>query len=140
MVAEARKYVGVPFRHQGRNPAVGLDCIGLGVAYLRGLGYDVRDRTDYGRDPDGSLRAALVHSLGAAVAEGEGCWRHAQPGDVLSMRFANIGAAPERHVGIASDFGGELYLIHADNSHGKVVEIPMDDRWKRRVIGVWRVA
>ena len=31
-------------------------------------------------------------------------------------------------------------MIHADSHHKRVVEIPLDARWQRRVIGVWRVA
>lgn len=139
-VAAARSFLDVPFKHQGRNPAVGIDCVGLGVLYLRSLGHDVRDRTDYGRDPDGTLRAELVRVLGPPVAEGRDCWRYAKPGDVLAIRFAHIGSAPERHVAIASELYGHLAMIHADNSHGRVVEHPVDDRWKRAIVAVWRPA
>ena len=134
-LAVARKYLGVRVKHQGRNPAVGLDCVGYCRQYLIDLGYTIGDRADYSRDPDGSLRMEVDKALGAPVATGNGAWRHAMPGDVLSIRYAR-----ERHVAIASELYGQLAMIHADNSHGKVVEHPMDDRWKRRVVAVWRVA
>lgn len=141
-LAVARSFLGVKFKHQGRNPALGIDCVGLGVLYLRALGVKVHDRTDYGRDPDGSLRAAMCRSMGDPVAEGVGCWKYAQPGDVMSIRFSNLGHVPERHVAIASELYGQPAMIHADGSPSvsKVCEIPLDDNWKRRVIGVWRVA
>jgi len=141
-VSVARQFLGVPFKHQGRNPELGIDCVGLGVLYLRALGVHIRDRTDYGRDPDGTLRATLCRALGQPVAEGPGSWQRAQPGDVLSIRFASLGHVPERHVAIASEMYGQPALIHADNSPTikKVCEHLMDERWKARVIGVWRVA
>lgn len=140
-LALARQFVDVPFKHQGRNPAVGVDCVGLGVLYLRACGYQVPDRTDYGRDPDGTLRRELTRTLGDPVAEGPGCCKHAEPGDLLSLRFANLGHVPERHVAIASELYGQPALIHADSSPtiAKVCEHPMDATWQRRVIGVWRV-
>lgn len=135
---DARCFVGVPFRHQGRNPGIGIDCIGLGVLYLRRRGYTVRDRTDYGRDPDGTLRAALEGALGPAVAIGRGCQAHARPGDMLMIEWA---ADHPRHVAIASELYGGPALIHADNSPtiAKVCEHPIDLKWQRRIIGVWRV-
>lgn len=139
-LAVARSFLGVPFLHQGRNPEVGVDCVGLGVLYLRELGIDVRDRTAYDRNPDGTLRAELTRVMGAPIAEGPGCWEHARPGDVLSIRFANLSRVPERHVAIASELYGQPAMIHADSSQKRVVEHPMDARWQRRVIGVWRPA
>lgn len=139
-LAVARNFLRVPFLHQGRNPDVGVDCVGLGVLYLRTLGIDVRDRTTYDRNPDGTLRDELVRVMGAPIAEGHGCWKHAQPGDVLSLRFANLSRVPERHVAIASELYGQPAMIHADSREKRVVEHPMDARWQRRVIGVWRPA
>ena len=135
MPAEARKYVGVPWRHQGRNPEVGLDCVGIVALYLAHRGIRVRDRKDYGRDPDGSLWAEIVRCLGEPVSRRA---EDARPGDVVVMDFAN--GAP-RHVGIVSEFQGVPHLIHADNSPTvrKVVEVPIDRRWARRITGVWRV-
>jgi cell wall-associated NlpC family hydrolase len=139
-LAVARNFLRVPFLHQGRNPDVGVDCVGLGVLYLRTLGVEVRDRTTYDRNPDGTLRDELVRAMGAPIAEGPGCWKHAQPGDVLSLRYANLSRVPERHVAIATELYGKPAMIHADSREKRVVEHPMDARWQRRVIGVWRPA
>jgi cell wall-associated NlpC family hydrolase len=134
-LAIARKYLGVPVKHQGRNPAVALDCVGYCRQYLMDLGYQIADRADYSRDPDGTLRLEVSRALGNPIATGSGAWRSVQPGDVLSIRYAR-----ERHVAIASELYGQLAMIHADNSIGRIVEHPMDDRWKRRVVAVWRPA
>jgi len=126
--AAAREFIGVPWAHQGRNPAVGIDCVGLVVLSLRACGIEVKDRTDYGRHPDGSIRAEITAALGAP-AQG------VQPGDVALVNFR-----AERHVGIVSCDRDGLTLIHADSHRGKVVEHPMDARWLARVVATWRVA
>ena len=53
MIASARACIGTPFHHQGRAIGIGLDCIGLIVVALTAAGFSVRDRSDYGRRPDG---------------------------------------------------------------------------------------
>lgn len=139
MVAEARQFVGVPWKHQGRDPATGIDCVGLVVLYLRQLGIEPDDRADYGPDPDGSLWAEICRCLGAPVATGRGSAREARAGDVVVLEFTS--RAP-RHVGIVSEFQGAPHLIHADSAKTvrKVVEIPLDRRWASRIVGVWRIA
>ena len=39
IAAAARALVGVPFRLQGRDPVLGLDCVGLVGAAMRAAGY-----------------------------------------------------------------------------------------------------
>jgi len=63
IVAAARVYERVPFRHQGRSKS-GIDCLGLLAVTFRDRGMTVRDRTDYGRHPNlGELRAGLDERL-----------------------------------------------------------------------------
>ena len=38
IVAEARKWIGTPFRHQGRIRGRGVDCVGLPLCVMRDLG------------------------------------------------------------------------------------------------------
>ncbi len=126
----ARSLIGVPWAHQGRNPAVGIDCVGLLVLSVRACGIPVDDRTDYGRDPDGTLYAALCEWLAGPFTD-------TQPGDVVLIQFT---ARQPRHVAIVSEGLYGLTLIHADSKHGKVVEHVMDDRWAARIAGAWRIA
>lgn len=135
LLDELRKCIGTPWKHQGRNPKVGLDCAGFGAHWLALNGIRVRDRKDYGRDPDGSLWAELCRCLGEPIAQGRDCAKRARPGDVVLMEYT-FGA--HRHVGVIADAYG-LSLIHADSNMGRVVEHPLDARWARRIVGVWRL-
>ena len=52
IAAAAESFIGTPFRHQGRRPGVGLDCVGVWVCALRACGVEVEDVTTYRRLPD----------------------------------------------------------------------------------------
>ncbi|WP_396615441.1 hypothetical protein ACHZ97_14280 [Lysobacter soli] len=122
----ARRSIGVPWLHQGRDPAVGIDCVGLLV-----LAFEYPGPTpDYGRDPfDGLLESHLQAHFGASRTDG------VRVGDVLAFAFA--GAV--RHVGLVGDYlYGGLSLIHTDSHLGRVTEHPLDAKWLRRVRGVYR--
>lgn len=136
-IEQMRQHVGVRFRHQGRNPDTGLDCVGLVRLYLLARGYVFDDRSDYDRDPDGSLEKELVRVMGRPVALGAGAGTHAQPGDVVAYRFS---AVRPRHVAIVTTFAGLPHVLHADTARRKVVEHPLDDRWRNGIVGVWRPA
>ncbi|QHL90666.1 peptidoglycan endopeptidase [Sphingomonas changnyeongensis] len=120
IVVAARALVGVRFRLHGRDPAHGLDCIGL-VALALGRtapgGYGLR-----GGDPARVAAALAEAGLVAAPAQDP------QPGDILLMR---PGAA-QLHLGVRTATG----LIHADAALGRVVERPGPIPWE--VIGSWR--
>lgn len=132
---QLRQCIGTPWKHQGRKPGVGLDCAGLGAYWLALNGIRVRDRKDYGRDPDGSLWDEMCRCLGEPIAQGRNCAAKALPGDVALMEYT-FGA--HRHVGVIGDAYG-LSLIHADSNAKKVIEHPLDARWARRIVGVWRL-
>lgn len=132
-----RDLIGVPWHHQGRDPVLGVDCIGVVIVYLRSLGYVIRDRTDYTQDPDGSLYAETVRVLGEPVAQGRNAGQHIQAGDVVLMEFSRH---KPRHAAIVGDHPHGPTIIHADNRERKVVEHRADEQWKRRVVGVWRPA
>ena len=135
-LAELRQCIGTPWKHQGRNPAVGLDCAGFGAHWLALNGVTVQDRADYGRDPDGSLWEEISRCLGEPIAHGRGCGRKVQPGDVVLVEFT---AGSPRHVGVIADAYDDLSLIHALSSERKVVEHTLDARWADRVVAVWRL-
>ncbi|KAF1706296.1 glycoside hydrolase [Pseudoxanthomonas sacheonensis] len=111
-VAAARSCMGVRFRHQGRNPAIGLDCAGLPQWAMQQIGRPIWDIHAYGTEPhkDG-LYEAMVRNMGGPVP-----LKSIQPGDVVLMRFHG---AP-RHVGIVTDLGGGrlgLLHVHAENKY-----------------------
>ena len=123
----ARSLLGVPWAHQGRDPAVGIDCAGMLL-----LAFDVEDDTVYGRHPnEGLFEQRCEAHMGPPVDD------EPRVGDVVLLGFGAHGAA--RHIGIIADYiYGGLSIIHTDSIVGKVVEHPFDDKWKRRVRAVYR--
>ena len=69
VVDAARKWLGTPWRHQGRNTH-GIDCVGLVVVVCKGLGISSYDDTGYGRDPD--PHKFLPHFDGSGAVTGSG--------------------------------------------------------------------
>lgn len=137
LVAAAREYLGVPFFWGGMTRQ-GMDCCGLLLACVQGLGWTDWTPRSYGRQVqpnalyaaltrfcdrvDTSAPMTLYNTEGAAMMEA---------GDLLL--FA-VGGQPQ-HLAIANGDGG---MIHAHEAAGKVVEQPIDTGWMRRLVGVWR--
>lgn len=129
----ARQFLGTPFLHQGRDPAVGIDCIGLIVCCFRVLGWphERHDNPTYGKQP---CRGMLQQHLQAAF--GDPLPAHqAQPGDILAMRWHR----EPNHVAIVGlhEQGG-LSIIHTSANLGRVVEHGLRGPWVRRVVHVYR--
>ena len=123
----ARSLLGVPWVHQGRDPAVGIDCAGMLL-----LAFEAQDDTVYGRHPHDELfeQRCQAH-MGDPVMD------EPRVGDVVLLGFGIRGAA--RHIAIIADYiYGGLSIIHTDSIVGCVVEHPFDDKWKRRVRKVFR--
>lgn len=116
--AAARALIGTRFRLHGRDPATGLDCVGL-VACATGLearsGYALR-----GGSP-GEIAAAL-EAAGFRPVEQDA------PGDVLLLRPG----PGQLHLAIRSRHG----IIHADAGLRRIVERP--GRPDQEVMGIWR--
>lgn len=131
IVAEARSWIGTPYRHQAAAKGAGADCLGL----LRGVW-----RSIYGAEPEAVppytpdwaepsreellWRAALRHLL---PRDG----RHPLPGDVILFRMRDGGIA--KHLGIAAAPAPAATFIHAYTGHG-VVESPLSGPWARRIV------
>jgi cell wall-associated NlpC family hydrolase len=115
----ARALIGVPFRLHGRDPATGLDCIGVVACALGGLavptGYRLRqgsaDAIVAGLDAAGLVRADLPRA-----------------GDVLLFR---AGAA-QFHLGVMTGQG----FVHACALLRRVVETP--GMPEGPLVGAWR--
>jgi cell wall-associated NlpC family hydrolase len=106
VLAAARALVGVPFRVQGRDPAFGLDCVGLVAVALARAGAAVAVPRDYaparGILPADVVPVAMVRCGGAAV------------GDVLLCRVSPV----QLHLAIRAVDG----IVHADMAARRVVE------------------
>ncbi|MEZ0497161.1 peptidoglycan endopeptidase [Sphingomonas sp. IW22] len=114
----ARALVGARFRLHGRDPATGLDCVGVAAAAL-----GCPAPADYAMRTGDADRAAM-----ALAAAGLGRVAHGAPGDVVLMRSG----PGQLHLAVLTDSG----MIHADASLRRVVERPGAPPWP--VIGAWR--
>lgn len=125
IAARALGFVGTPFRHQGRLPGVGLDCLGV-VVFACGACSD--DRRDYGRLPDArALRAALDERFERlAVTRLE----DAPIGSVIAFHFSRRRAL--RHLGVRVADG----FVHADEFRVRVE--PIAEPWLSRFEGAYR--
>ncbi|KPH57571.1 NlpC/P60 family protein [Novosphingobium aerophilum] len=122
LAGAARALIGVPFRLHGRDPAAGLDCLGL-VAVAAGRpmavpnGYSLRamriDRAD-----------AVAAALGLEAATGG-----IAAGDVLMLRPGPC----QYHLAIAL---GEARIVHAHAGLRRVVIAPLPREWP--LTGHWR--
>lgn len=132
IVAEARAWIGTPYRHQGSCRGAGSDCLGL----IRGIW-----RALYGDEPE----AAPAYSMDWSEPQGEErLWQAAQrhlipktpdqetPGDVILFRMR--AGAVAKHLGVVTDIGLRARFVHAYSGHG-VVESPLSDPWRRRIVG-----
>ena len=123
IVAEARTWLGVPWRHQGRTRA-GIDCVGLLVCVTRALGLSDYDSTGYGRHAQGQtfVRHFQENMDGIGISE-------ARPGDVLV--FAD--RAYPCHCGVLTERHGVPHLLHAHAIRRKVIEEPYAGEWQAKV-------
>ena len=131
VVAAARGAIGVRFRLHGRDPAYGLDCVGLAALAIGAGGGQTLIPTGYAlRSGDSDAAAALIDAAGLIRADhGQ---PSTQPGDLLLCR-----AGPgQLHLVIDSGAPGGGF-IHADAQLRRVVERPGPLPWP--VIGRWRL-
>jgi cell wall-associated NlpC family hydrolase len=129
IIAAARAYLGVPFRHQGRS-RTGLDCLGLGVVAFRDAGLAVEDAQAYRRQPDlRRLVAELDRQMIRLPRDGD-----PRPGVVALFRDQAW-----LHTGILT---AAARFIHARGPEGigpGVVEHGLDAQsWRPRLFGLWR--
>lgn len=125
IATRARALVGSRFRPQGRDPRLGLDCVGTAAA-AAGVASE-RVRRDYRlRGPGLSEVEHELCDLGCVPVAGGA----AEPGDVIVCR-----AGPGQiHIAVATQAG----FVHADAGLRLVVERPGPVPWP--VLGVWRLA
>lgn len=115
IVAEARKWLGTHWRHQGR-AASGLDCCGLVIRVGNDLDLISYDTTAYSRRTTGE--EFLHHFLNAGMYKVP--LGRAKPGDVLITSDHKFPC----HCGFIGEKQGVKTFIHAY-------------AWKRRVVEDW---
>ncbi len=99
---------------------------------FRAIGRDPVDSVGYSRQPyRHMLEATLQRNLGDPLPADTAL----KLGDVVVMQCKKY--APN-HVGIIGEHDGYLTLIHAYAPDKKVVEMRLDDVWRKRIIEVYR--
>lgn len=131
VVREAKALLGVPYRHQGRDPETGIDCVGLPVIIVRRLGGAVEDYTAYQMEPDGRTLLDYVRRNCDPV------FNDMRLGDLLVFYFRRRRELPQ-HVGIVVQLDPPMFL-HTHSGTGKVIEVDFDERWQRRLHSIHRL-
>jgi cell wall-associated NlpC family hydrolase len=122
-VAEARDWIGVPFRHQGRTRA-GVDCVGLLLCVGQAMGLRAEDVTGYTRRAQGMGFIEHFRRNLEEVVPGA-----ARAGDVLVFSETVYPC----HTGLLSERHGVLHLIHAHAPRRVVLEEPFVGEWREKL-------
>jgi lipoprotein Spr len=117
----ARAFVGTRFRPQGRDPSLGLDCVGLLLCTF-GIPIESVRRNYLLR---GDHRAEIERELTANFRRVRSAKR---TGDLMLLSIAS----DQLHFGIRTDRG----FVHAHAGLGRVVETPGEPPW--RVLAIYR--
>ncbi|MFN3349642.1 NlpC/P60 family protein [Pseudorhodoplanes sp.] len=132
IVAEARSWIGTPYRHQASLKGVGCDCLGLVRGVWRAIhGAEPEAMPAYSRDWAEAARRETLAEAGA---------RHLvpvardamQPGDVLLFRW-RAGLVAKHAAILTSDTA----MVHAHDG-AAVSEVAFAPWWRRRVAFVFR--
>ena len=134
IIAQARSWIGTPYRHQASLKGVGCDCLGLVRGVWRELiGTEPERAPPY--TPDWA-EASGAESLAQAAA------RHLipvtpadfAPGDVVLFRWrANL---PAKHAAIVTS---PETMVHAHDG-AAVAEVALAPWWRRRLAYAFRFA
>ena len=121
----ARRWIGTPFRHQGRIRGEGVDCVGLIVGVAHELGVSRHDNRNYAPLPDCRLLVAELDAHMDRVPPDA-----ASEGDVLVIAW-------DREPIHTAIYTGRT-VIHALETIGRVAEHRLLDAWRLRVAGAYR--
>lgn len=128
IAAAANDMVGTPFRHQGRSPKTGVDCVGVVLCSVWSAGCDVPDCLGYGPVPKSEV---LLEQLGKRAERVH--LDDAEPGDILLFQYsANM---PLHFAMLVEDW----HMVHAHRTTAKVVKHRMTRAWASRLHSIWRV-
>jgi NlpC/P60 family putative phage cell wall peptidase len=132
IVAEARSWVGTPYRHQASRKGLGCDCLGL----IRGVW-----RALYGDEPEATPAYAPDWAEATATEQlAEAARRHMveldphdfAPGDLLLFRWR--AGFPAKHAAIAT---APDLMVHAHDG-AAVAEVAITPWWRRRLAYAFR--
>jgi len=132
VVAETRRWIGTPYRHQASLRGIGCDCLGLVRGVWRGVvGVEPERAPPYAPD---WAEATGVESLADAAARHLAAIPRAEfsPGDVVLFRWRKN--LPAKHAAIITAPG---LMVHAHDG-ATVAEVVLAPWWKRRLAYAFR--
>lgn len=125
IVAEARSWLGTPFKHQGRLKGVGVDCAGVAVGTAQACGMEFVDVKGYARLP-----AKGQFSIAVRSATDEISLDDLQPGDLMTF----VWREEPQHIAICVEVTPMIRMIHAWQEVRKCVENDFDSLWRSRLV------
>ena len=132
IIAEARAWIGTPYRHQASLKGVGCDCLGLVRGVWRAvIGEEPQTAPAYSRDwaeasgEESLANAARTHLVEIGLSE-------FQSGDVLLFRYR--ARYPAKHAAIVS---APASMVHAHDG-AAVTEVALAPWWRRRLAYAFR--
>ena len=125
-----RELVGVPYVHAGRDPAAGLDCLGLVCVFYKRFGISVPDgdgapyeRDWFRRDPGRYLRGILQHGYPV------------DPADLRALDFVYFSmAGAVTHAGVMVDTSRFIHVLEQRS----VCVSRLNSMWRKRLAGARR--
>lgn len=128
IIAEARTWIGTPYRHQASLKQVGCDCLGLVRGVWRALIGDEPETPD-----PYSSQWAETSGKESLLEAGHRHFMARPPGiilraDVLLFRWRD--GVPAKHLGIAT---APLRFVHAQDG-ARVCEVDLTPWWRRRMV------
>lgn len=132
IVAEARAWIGTPYRHQASLKGVGCDCLGLVRGVWRAIiGEEPQAAPAYSRDwAEASGEETLAAAARAHLIEIEPA--QFLPGDMLLFRYRE--RYPAKHAAIVS---APDTMVHAHDG-AAVTEVAIAPWWRRRFAYAFR--
>jgi cell wall-associated NlpC family hydrolase len=130
VVATAREWIGVPYRHQGRSRQC-VDCIGFVVCVGAQLGVTIEAPYDYTDSPSGKMLMDRSRVQFDEVLDR----KTPIPGDIMALWGWNRNEP--QHFAIAADFGSRPTMIHAFSKRKQVVEHGIDPFWEKRLMALF---
>jgi len=120
----ARKYLKTPWRHQGRNPDVGIDCAGLVALVAKELELSEYDSTNYHRNPlnDNFVKHFSNNMNKKRIAD-------RKIGDVILFRDKMFSC----HSAFVTFKNGQEHIVHAYALRKRVVEEPLTEEWRKKI-------
>jgi cell wall-associated NlpC family hydrolase len=129
IVSAARSWVGVPYKHLGRDRS-GVDCAGLIMGVAKEFGIEPEAPRAYSNQPKGATLLVPADKQMWVVKRDR-----LIPGDVVVL-WAWTPNEPQ-HFGIVADHPHGVSFIHAFSKFGKVTEQSWNRFWNKHFTGIY---